>query len=57
MIRQALGYKNNQSDRAPERDAEYFEYLFRDANVSAPGQKKRIIIIMIIISCFLCMLF
>ena len=30
---QALGYKNSQTDRAPERDAEFFEYLFRDANV------------------------
>jgi hypothetical protein len=30
---QALGYKNTQSERAPERDAEFFEHLFRDANV------------------------
>jgi hypothetical protein len=28
-----LGYLNNQSDRVPERDAEFFEYLFRDAGV------------------------
>lgn len=33
-ILQELGYKNTQSDRAPERDAEFFEYLFRDATVS-----------------------
>ena len=29
-----VGYSSNQSDRAPERDAEFFEHLFRDANVS-----------------------
>lgn len=26
-----LGYRTNQSDRAPERDAEFFAHLFRDA--------------------------
>eukprot|EP01041_Mallomonas_annulata_P003085 gene3085-6052_t len=26
-----VGYSTNQSDRAPERDAEFFEFLFRDA--------------------------
>ena len=30
----ALGYVNNQSERAPERDQEFFEFMFRDANVS-----------------------
>ena len=29
-----VGYTSNQSERAPERDAEFFEHLFRDANVS-----------------------
>lgn len=29
-----LGYATNQSHRAPERDAEFFEYLLRDAAVS-----------------------
>lgn len=29
----AVGYASNQSDRVPERDAEFFEFLFRDANV------------------------
>jgi predicted unusual protein kinase regulating ubiquinone biosynthesis (AarF/ABC1/UbiB family) len=36
-VREALrgvGYINNQTERAPERDAEFFEYLFRDATVS-----------------------
>lgn len=28
-----VGYSSNQSDRVPERDAEFFEHLFRDANV------------------------
>jgi hypothetical protein len=31
----AVGYSSNQSHRAPERDAEFFEHLFRDANVSS----------------------
>lgn len=30
----SLGYVTNQSDRLPERDQEFFEFLFRDANVS-----------------------
>lgn len=29
-----IGYKSNQSERAPERDAEFFEFLLRDASVS-----------------------
>lgn len=29
----AVGYSSNQSERAPERDAEFFEHIFRDANV------------------------
>ncbi|RYH23149.1 hypothetical protein EON65_18200 [archaeon] len=29
-----LGYATNQTHRAPERDAEFFEYLLRDAAVS-----------------------
>jgi len=37
---QVLGYKNNQSERAPERDAEFFEYLFRDANPRGVSQKE-----------------
>ncbi len=28
-----VGYKNSQSDRAPERDVEFFEFLFRSAGV------------------------
>ena len=29
-----LGYSNSQSDNVPQRDAEFFEHLFRDATVS-----------------------
>jgi hypothetical protein len=29
-----LGYVNNQTDRAPERDFEFFEFLLRDSTVS-----------------------
>lgn len=28
-----VGYVNTQTERAPERDVEFFEYLFRDAGV------------------------
>ncbi len=31
----AIGYRSTQSGRAPERDAEFFEFLLRDANVSS----------------------
>ena len=33
-----LGYATNQTHRAPERDAEFFSYLFRDA----VGNRQRI---------------
>jgi hypothetical protein len=29
----AVGYSSNQSERVPERDAEFFVHMFRDANV------------------------
>lgn len=29
----SAGYVSNQTGRAPERDAEFFEYIFRDAKV------------------------
>ena len=28
-----IGYVNTQSNRAAERDAEFFQYMFRDAKV------------------------
>jgi hypothetical protein len=31
----AVGYSSNQSERVPERDAEFFVHMFRDANVSS----------------------
>jgi hypothetical protein len=30
----SVGYSSNQSERVPERDAEFFVHMFRDANVS-----------------------
>lgn len=35
-----VGYQTNQSDRAPERDGQFFEYFFRDANSRANSQEE-----------------
>eukprot|EP01038_Epipyxis_sp_PR26KG_P009431 gene9431-12707_t len=35
-----VGYVNNQTNRVPERDAEFFEYLFRDANSKQSAQQE-----------------
>lgn len=39
ILRQ-LGYQTNQSNRAPERDAEFFEYIFRDASQRRKAQQE-----------------
>ncbi|KAJ1441058.1 hypothetical protein B484DRAFT_390923 [Ochromonadaceae sp. CCMP2298] len=36
-----VGYLSNQSDRAPERDAEFFEFLFRDAHPTGVSSQER----------------
>eukprot|EP01034_Spumella_vulgaris_P023848 gene23848-30123_t len=37
----SVGYRSNQSERVPERDAEFFEFLLRDANPKSMSLEER----------------